>query len=114
MERIQNRIGFANGLFVSSCGRSGGLALIWTRETDLEIKSFSNHHIDAVVTEANSNYKWRITGFYGHPQAHLRQFSWDLFAYLKNQYQLPWICFGNFNEILSMKEKSSELLRSQG
>ena len=114
MERIQNRIGFANGLFVSSYGRSGGLALIWTRETDLEIKSFSNHHIDAVVTEANSNYKWRITGFYGHPQAHLRQFSWDLFAYLKNQYQLPWICFGDFNEILSMKEKSSELLRSQG
>ena len=67
MERIRNQIGFANELFVSSCGRSGGLALIWTRETDLEIKSFSNHHIDIVVIEANSNYKWRITRFYGHP-----------------------------------------------
>ena len=113
MERIKDRIGFANGLFVPSLGRSGGLALLWTRETDLEIKSFGYYHIDAIVTEANSNFKWRITGFYGHPQAHLRQFSWDLLAFLKDQYQLPWICFGDFNEILSMEEKSGGLLRPQ-
>ena len=61
MERIRDRIGFANGLFVPSHGRSGGLALLWTRETDLEIKSFGCHHIDAIITEANSNFKWRIT-----------------------------------------------------
>ena len=75
MERIRDRIGFANGLFISSCGHSGGLALLWTRETNLEIKSYGNHHIDAIVTEENINFKWRITGFYGHSQAHLRQFS---------------------------------------
>ena len=51
MERIKERIGFANGLFVSCQGRSGGLALLWSREINLEIKSFGNHHIDAVVTE---------------------------------------------------------------
>ena len=67
MERIRDRIGFANELFVPSHGRSGGLALMWTRETDVEIKSFGRHHIDAIITEANSNFKWRITGFYGHP-----------------------------------------------
>ena len=39
MERIQNRIGFANGLFVSSCGRGGGLALIWTREMTWKLKA---------------------------------------------------------------------------
>ena len=114
MERIRDRIGFAKGLIVPSCGHSGGLALLWTREIDLEIKSYSNHHIDAIVSKTNSNFKWRITGFYGHPQAHLRQFSWDLLAYLKGQYQLPWICFGDFNEILSMEEKLGGLLRPQG
>ena len=93
MERIRDWIGFANGLFIPSCGRSGGLTLLWTRETNLEIKSFGNHHIDAIVTETNSYFKWRITGFYGHSQTHLRQFLWDLLAFLKNQYQLPWICF---------------------
>ena len=84
MERIRDRIGFANGLFVPSHGRSGGLALMWTRETDVEIKSFGRHHIDAIITEENSNFKRRISGFYGHPQAHLRQFSWDLLAFLKD------------------------------
>ena len=113
MERIRDRIGFANGLFVPSLGRSGGLALLWTRETDLEIKSFGCYHIDAIITKANSNFKWRITGFYGHPQAHLRQFSWDLLAFLSDQYQLPWFCFGDFNEILSTNEKSGGLLRPQ-
>ncbi|XP_030970584.1 uncharacterized protein LOC115990959 [Quercus lobata] len=114
MERIKERIGFANGLFVPCHGRSGGLALLWTRETDLEIKSFSNHHIDAVITEENSNFKWRFTGFYGHPQTHLRQKSWDLLDFLQGQSQLPWFCFGDFNEILSMEEKTGGAIRSQG
>ena len=89
MERIKERVGFAHGLFVPCQDRSGGLALLWTREIDLEIKSFGSHHIDAVITEKNSNFKWRFIGFYGHPQTHMKQKSWDLLKYLKNQSQLP-------------------------
>ena len=86
MERIKERIGFANGLFVSCQGHSSGLALLWSRETNLEIKSFGSHHIDAVVTDGSSNFRWRLTSFYGHPQTRMRQQSWDLLAYLKNQF----------------------------
>lgn len=57
MERIKERIGFANGLFVPCQGCSGGLALLWTREVNLEIKSFGSHHIDAVITEEILNFK---------------------------------------------------------
>ena len=63
MERIKERIGFANGLFVPCQGRSGGLTLLWMREINLEIKSFGNHHIDAIVIEENSNFKWKATIF---------------------------------------------------
>ena len=114
IERIRDRIWFANGLIILSRGRSGGLALLWTRETNLEIKRFGNHHIDAIVTETSSSFKWRITGFYSHLQTHMKQISWDLLAFLKDQFQLPWICFSDFNEILSIEEKSSGPLRSQG
>ena len=48
MEIIRDIIGFANGLIVLSYACSSGLALLWMRETDLEIKSFGNHHIDAI------------------------------------------------------------------
>ena len=62
-----DNFGFANGLIVLSRGRSSGLALLWTRETNLEIKRFSNHHIDAIVIETSPSFTRRITGFYGHP-----------------------------------------------
>ena len=49
MERIKNRIGFANGLIVPSVGRSGGIALLWTREISLEVKSYTKFHVDAII-----------------------------------------------------------------
>ena len=67
MERIKRlKFRVANGLYVPCHGCSGGLALLWTRDTNLEIKSYSNHHIDAVITEESSNFIWHFTGFYGH------------------------------------------------
>ena len=72
MERIKNIIGFANGLTVPSSGRSGGLAMFWTREVNLDINSYSGNHIDAIVRESDGNFLWRITGFYGHPETHRR------------------------------------------
>ena len=56
MERIKNIIGFSNGLIVPSVGRSGGIALLWTREISLEIKSYTKFHVDAVILDANSDY----------------------------------------------------------
>ena len=67
IERIKERVGFANGLSVHCHGRSRGLALLWTRDINLEIKSYSSHHIDAIIIEESSNFNWRFTGFYGHP-----------------------------------------------
>ena len=113
MERIRNRLGFANGLCVPCVGRSGGLALIWNREVDIEIKSFSKNHIDAVVKEQGSNSCWRLTGFYGHPETHRRYESWQLLAFLNSQFQLPWLCLGDFNEILSITEKEGGAIRTQ-
>ena len=113
MEKIKNRVDFANGLIVPSQGRSGGVALFWTRDINLEIKSFSGNHIDAIVREADNNFLWRITGFYGHPETHRRYDSWRLLAFLHSQFQLPWLCLGNFNEILSMDEKVEGSICSQ-
>ena len=85
MERVRDRLGFTNGLVVPSRGHSGGLALLWKREVNLNIKSFSNFHIDATITEVNTSLEWRITGFYGHPQTHLRHESWNLLSLLYSQ-----------------------------
>ena len=43
----------------------------------------------------------------------MRKESWNLLSYLCNQFTLPWFCHGDFNEILSLTEKSGGALRSQ-
>ena len=79
----------------------------------MEVKSYTKFHVDTVVLEASSDYRWRITGFYNHPETHKRYESWNLLAFLNNQLHLPWLCLGDFNEILSMNEKFGGANRPQ-
>ena len=105
-KKIKFSLGFSNGLIVPNQGRSGGLALFWSTDVNFEIKSYSQYHIDATITEQDNNFIWRFTGFYGHPVSNLRKDSWKLLSYLNSQFSLPWFCCGDFNEILSVTEKS--------
>ena len=68
---------------------SGGLTLFWSKKVDLEVKSYTKNHTDAVITEPENGFKWRVTSFYGHPDTHKRYESWNLLAFLHNQFQLP-------------------------
>ena len=79
----------------------------------MEIKSYSQNHVDAVINGVDHSFKWRLIGFYGHPETHRRYESWHLLAFLNNQLHLPWLCLGDFNEILSNTEKSRGAIRSQ-
>ena len=102
---IQNKLNFTQGIVVSSDGRSGGLALIWKEGTEVCLKSCSHPHIDVVVRDRSMQNPWRATGFYGHPDASKRPTSWQLLEALKNQCTMPWIVFGDFNEITHQHEK---------
>ena len=105
MEKVKFKIGLLNGLIVPSVGRNGGLAMLWSRDIKVEVQGYSGNYIDAIVTDPESGFKWRITGFYGNPETHRRKESWDLLRSLSQKYQLPWLCFGDFNEIVSVEEK---------
>ena len=113
MESAKRKVGFVYGLVVPKLDKSGGMALLWKENINLEIMGYVGNFINAIVTEADSGLKWRIIGFYGQPEAHKRKESWDQLKALNRKFQLPWICFGDFNEILSMNEKMGGVQRSQ-
>jgi hypothetical protein len=47
---------------------------------------------------------WRFTGFYGEPRMVLRKNSWYLLRFFRKQLDLPWLCAGDFNEVLLPEE----------
>ena len=112
MEKKKVSVGYTNGLVIPSHARRGGLAFLWKKDIIVDVQSYLDRHIDAIINE-DSGFKWRIIGFYGNPEAHRRKESWDLLKALSKNFQLPWLCFGDFNEIASAGEKMRGAQRSQ-
>uniref|UniRef100_A0A803QEG5 Reverse transcriptase n=1 Tax=Cannabis sativa TaxID=3483 RepID=A0A803QEG5_CANSA len=82
-------IGFAYSFHVNYSGKSGGLILIRNDDWDVEVKSFTKGHIDALVKCPDMDL-WQFTRFYGHHlKAHLQGESWRLLSKLKDMLALP-------------------------
>ena len=73
--------------------------MLWREGTDVRFKSCSNSHIDVEIHESSSVAPWWAIGFYGQPDAAKRFISWQLIEVLEKQSNLPWVVFGDFNEI---------------
>jgi exonuclease III len=99
MDWLRWKLEMPNMVTVDSEGSSGGLALFWRSEVEVGVKSFSKYHIDSVIQEEDG-LKWRFTGIYGEPKSEDRDNTWETLHYLNHQFQMPWLCGGDFNEIL--------------
>lgn len=105
MMKVKAKVSGYNGLAVDSCGRSGGVALLWREDIVVELRSMSIHHVDVWVRDGLGGKEWRFTGFYGWPEVQKRHLSWKLLEELAGQVDGPWICMGDFNEIMYSCEK---------
>ena len=97
MKGIRNKLEYTQGITVPSDGKSGGLAMMWKKGSDIRLRSCSNSYIDVEVHSSLAPIPWRAMGFYGHPDIGKCFISWQLLEFLKNQYTIPWIVFGDFN-----------------
>ncbi|XP_031127514.1 uncharacterized protein LOC116029605 [Ipomoea triloba] len=108
VESVRVRLRYDNCFTVEPVGRSGGLALLWNGGLDVEVKGYSNHYIDTVVS-APGHPRWRFTGYYGSPERHNRRHSWELLRYLSSINSLPWVLMGDFNDIMAASEKEGRV-----
>jgi exonuclease III len=111
IDKIRRRLHFSFAFPMPSRGRKGGLAILWRDMVDLEIKNYSHSHIDAIVQDPTEKIMWCLTGFYGSPKRCNQPESWKLLRRLGDQNRLPWVVFGDFNEILGNSEKLGKALR---
>ena len=92
--------------------RAGGLALLWKNMIQIDVDSSSLNHIDVIVNKGQVD-SWRFTGIYGLPEASPKSETWNLICNLHRKYTLPWLCVGDFNEILLSHEKLGGALRNE-
>ncbi|XP_073353532.1 uncharacterized protein [Aegilops tauschii subsp. strangulata] len=74
-------------------------------EVDVELNNMSDQHIDVKVKNVGGDMKeWRFTCFYAKARRSECSQSWDLLKMLRAQSDLPWLCGGDFNEVLDGAE----------
>ena len=69
----------------------------------MEILGYSDYHVDCSVEEVGFE-PWRATVVYGEAQTHLRYKTWDTLKNISTSSSLPWLCLGDFNEVLRPDE----------
>jgi hypothetical protein len=72
---------------------------------EVEVQNYSKRHINAKISFSSGGPLWKFTGFYWHPGPYKRHEAWTLLRHLKTMETIPWVCGGDFNEILEASEK---------
>ena len=111
LKSIKHKLQFDHMFMVPRIHRGGGLVLYWKDTIKLNVETSSKNHIDCIIGKGSED-AWRFTGFYGEPITHKKFESWELLRQLNRQFGLPWLCCGDFNEILRGSEKMGGSNRS--
>jgi len=112
IEWLRWRLGLTN-MVVKDCeGRSGGLAIFWRNGINFQLRTMSQLYIDGDVVERDG-FVWRLTGFYGGPKTDQKERPWKALRTLNAGRRHPWLCLGDFNEILFSHEKDGGVPRPQ-
>lgn len=68
--------------------------------------SKSKSHVDVILSfDKMRMTQWRLTSFYGEPRRDRRKDSRYLMHFLRAQSACPWLCLGDFNDVLSADEQ---------
>lgn len=83
--------------------------MLFKIDVHVDILDKTENYLDFVINVCPTSKKWRLTGFYGHPK--VKDYSWEWLRKLSKVNNLPWIIFGDFNEILDKDDKSGGRLK---
>lgn len=84
--------------------RIRGLAPLWKNYEEIDVDSSSPNYINAIINRGKED-SWRFTGIYGILEVGRKHETWELIRQLNGKFDIPWVCAGDFNEILQDHEK---------
>jgi len=104
MNNVKDKCNMKHGLIVPSEGRSSVLVLMWKEGIIVEVQTYSQSHIDALVDGGADIGWWHFTGFYGNLDTAKRKESWAKRQHLKGTSAFLWLTIRDFNEITCLGE----------
>lgn len=75
-------------------------------EVHVTIQNYIMRHINTIIILEVDGVKWKFTGLYGHLEIARRKKGWALLPSLAWFNPLPWLCIGDFNEIIYVSKKN--------
>ena len=61
--------------------------------------SSSPNYINAIINRGKED-SWRLKGIYGILEVGRKHETWELIRQPNGKFDIPWVCVGDFNEIL--------------
>lgn len=105
LERIRKSLQFHGSSYVDPIGRSGGLALWWKEQVDLDVRFKSKNIIRCIISWPNVPNRWLASFVYAPSLLRDRVRFWSHLRCIAQENQYPWFCVGDLNEVASVWEK---------
>lgn len=104
--RIADRLPFDAWEASETIGHRGGILLLWDpNKVMMDIRGTTEQEIHAMVGVRNSNFSFLLSALYASPRFRERKILWENLELIAGSHNLPWLAYGDFNEVLSNSEK---------
>lgn len=105
LERVRKRIQFQSMFTIEPVGIAGGLAIMWDEEVKVEVEGSTGELINVKCTDLHRGDLMRISFLHASTKFQERLRHWRDVKNSNYLSPLPWLCIGDFNEILYHWEK---------
>ena len=113
IERITRRLRLENNVTVEAMNRAGGMALLWTKDTQIVEVATTAFTIEAKIEGNESQAAWWLIGVYASCDQRIRKEQWRVLTDRSRLWGSRYMITRDFNYIFSNEEKWGVCLGSR-
>ncbi|KAL3533572.1 hypothetical protein ACH5RR_007093 [Cinchona calisaya] len=103
-KKLSDTLGFSHVHIIDTIGFAGGIWMFWKTDVQVEVIDSNFQSITSIV-KSPSGISWLFTTLYVSPIFAAREQLWNYLKKVKDIANVPWLIYGDFNEVLKPSEK---------